>query len=282
MQIQQVCDFIQAHASEKHSLASLAAKTGLSPYHFHRTFKSQLGVTPMQFAESCRLRALKSALRGGTSVTDAVYEAGFGSSSRVYERSDRDLGMTPAQYRSRGEGIAISYAMAALKLGRQPGRMLLGATDRGLCFLQFADSDAELLALLHAEYPRARIEKMPAPYSPEFQQWMRALQDYLAGRAASADLPLDDLPLDLRATAFQTQVWNYLRTIPSGAVCSYADVARGIGKPAAVRAVARSCGTNPIALVIPCHRVIRGDGGLGGYRWGIERKQALLDLERKQ
>jgi len=274
MQIQNVCDFIRTHATEKLSLSGLAAQAGLSPYHFHRRFKAELGVTPMQFAESCRLQALKSALRTRGSVTDAVYEAGFGSASRVYEQSDRSLGMTPAQYRAWGKGVEITYA----SLPFLSGRMMLAATDRGLCFLQFGESDAELLGMLRAEFPEARFEKMAA--GGAFDEWMRALREHLSGREG-VDQPLG-LPLDLRATAFQMRVWNYLRTIPAGSVRSYAEVAEGIGRPGAARAVARACASNRVALVIPCHRVIRGDGGLGGYRWGLERKRALLESEKNR
>ena len=270
MQIQKVCDFIRSHATEKLSLRGLAAKAGLSPYHFHRTFKAQIGVTPIQFAESCRLQALKGALRRRGSVTDAVYEAGFGSGSRVYEHSDRDLGMTPAQYRAWGKGVAISYASVPFALGR----MMLAATDRGLCFVQFADSQEELLAMLRAEFPEARLERMRTPYSGLFEQWISALREQMEGGEARRELPLD-----LRATAFQMRVWNYLRTIPRGAVRSYAEVAEGIGRRGAARAVARACAANRVALVIPCHRVIRGDGELGGYRWGVERKRALIERE---
>ncbi|HEY4365053.1 MAG TPA: methylated-DNA--[protein]-cysteine S-methyltransferase [Bryobacteraceae bacterium] len=272
MQIQNVCDFIRTHATEKLSLSGLAAKAGLSPYHFHRRFRAELGVTPMQFAESCRLQALKAALRSQGSVTDAVYEAGFGSASRVYEQSDRSLGMTPAQYRAWGKGVGITYA----PLPFESGRMMVAATDRGLCFLQFGESDAELLGMLRAEFPEAQLEKMRSG-GGAFEEWMRALREHLGGGGEGLELPLD-----LRATAFQMRVWKYLRTIPSGSVRSYAEVAEGIGKPGAARAVARACASNPVALVIPCHRVIRGDGGLGGYRWGIERKRALLEGEKNR
>jgi AraC family transcriptional regulator of adaptative response/methylated-DNA-[protein]-cysteine methyltransferase len=272
MQIQTVCAFIRSHATEKLSLRELAAEAGLSPYHFHRTFKAQVGVTPMQFAESCRMQELERALRGRPSVTEAVYEAGFGSGSRVYERSDRDLGMTPGQYRDGGGGVTISYASAELPVGR----MMLAATDRGLCFLQFGDSQRELLAMLRAEYPEARLESMRTPSGGLFEGWMQALREQVNGGA-----PRRDLPLDLRATAFQIEVWNYLRTIPRGKVRSYAEVAAGIGRPGAARAVARACAANRVALVIPCHRVIRGNGDLGGYRWGVERKRALIEAEQK-
>ena len=260
---------------EKLSLTNLAAKAGLSPYHFHRSFKAQLGVTPMQFAESCRLQALKSALRTRPSVTDAVYEAGFGSGSRVYEQSDRNLGMTPAEYRKGGEGVSISYASVPFT----PGRMMLAATDRGLCFLQFADSDRDLLAMLHAEYPAARLEKMREPYPDPFREWMRALLEHVTGGAADLNLPLD-----LRATAFQMQGLELptCGRFPRGErPFLFPKSRRESGARELARAVARACSTNRVALAIPCHRVIRGNGDLGGYRWGVERKQALLAIERE-
>jgi AraC family transcriptional regulator of adaptative response/methylated-DNA-[protein]-cysteine methyltransferase len=230
-----------------------------------------VGLTPRQYAEAHRFRKLKQSLRNAGDVTEAVYEAGFGSSSRVYERADRRLGMTPNQYRRGGHGVAITYATVESRFGL----MMLGATDRGICFLQFGDSQDGLLGALRGEYPGASLEPMPEPRPPEFGGWMEALERYLRGLQ-----PYVELPLDIQATAFQMQVWDYLRAIPSGGVRSYSQVAAGIGKPRASRAVARACGANRVALLIPCHRVIRGTGKLGGYRWGIERKRALLESER--
>jgi len=266
------CDFIRAHAQDTLTLESIAAHVELSPFHFQRRFKAVMGVTPRQFVEACRLESLKGALRIRPSVTEAIYEAGFGSGSRVYERVDTRLGMTPAQYRKGGKDQAISYVAVASALGR----MMIAATDRGLCFVQFAGSDAELLKMLRAEYPAAHIEAMKRPYSAHFERWMTALQDHLKGRE-----PELRLPLDLRATAFQMRVWQYLQSIPYGSVQSYSEVAAGLGQPTAARAVARACATNRVALVIPCHRVLRGTGELGGYGWGLERKRALIDRERK-
>jgi AraC family transcriptional regulator of adaptative response/methylated-DNA-[protein]-cysteine methyltransferase len=243
----------------------------MSPFHFQRQFKAALGLTPRQFVESCRLQTLKGELRTQSSVTDAIYAAGFGSGSRVYERVDTRLGMTPMQYREGGKHVSISYVTVASALGR----MMVGATDRGLCFVQFADSDAQLLELLHREYPSAQISTMAQPYPAQFLDWMNALEEHLRGQH-----PRLDLPLDLRATAFQMTVWRYLQSIPFGSVQSYSEVAAGIGRPSASRAVARACAANRVALVIPCHRVIRGTGELGGYRWGLERKRVLIDNER--
>ena len=270
--IRQVCEYMRAHAQDPLPLADLAARAGLSRFHFHRSFKAVVGVTPKQFAEACRVNALKGNLRTRPSVTDAIFEAGFGSLSRAYERVDTRLGMTPVEYRSGGKDVAISYVTVDSPLGR----MMIGATDRGLCFLQFADRDEALLPMLRAEYPAARIEPMGEPYSDQFYRWMAALREHMDGQQ-----PRLDLPLDLRATAFQMKVWQYLQTIPYGTVQSYSEVAKGLGQSTATRAVARACASNRVALVIPCHRVIRGTGELGGYRWGIERKRVLIDRERR-
>ena len=207
-------------------------------------------------------------------MTDAIYEAGFGSGSRVYERVNTRLGMTPGQYRSGGKDLTISHVSVESGLSI-PGRMMIGATDRGLCFIQFADRDEDLLRTLRTEYPAARVEKMRKPWPAQFDEWMVSLENHLKGKEPSLGLPLD-----LRATAFQMKVWRYLQSIPYGSVQSYSEVAVGIGRPTAARAVARACATNRVALVIPCHRVIRGTGDLGGYRWGIERKRILIERER--
>ena len=269
--IQKSCEYVRAHLDVELPLALLAAQAGLSAFHFQRCFKAVMGVTPRQFVEACRLESLKGNLRVKRhTVTDAIYEAGFGSGSRVYERVDTRLGMTPATYRAGGKGASISYAAVESPLGR----MMIGATDRGLCFVQFAADDAQLLEMLRNEYPAAVVEPMVAVFQ-HFQNWMDALRDHLNGQS-----PRLDLPLDLQATAFQMKVWRYLQSIPVGSVESYAEVAAGIGQPTAARAVARACASNRVALVIPCHRVIRGTGELGGYRWGLERKRALIDGER--
>jgi AraC family transcriptional regulator of adaptative response/methylated-DNA-[protein]-cysteine methyltransferase len=238
-----------------------------------RSFKRVMGITPGEYLEGVRVRRLKGALRESQDVTAAVYDAGFGSSSRVYERADTRLGMTPLQYRRGGQGVAITYATVESPLGL----LAIGATDRGICFVQFGESEEDLSAALRREYPAARIAPMPDPHPPEFARWIEALNEHLAGTR-----PRLDLPLDVRATAFQMRVWNYLQSIPYGEVQSYTEVAAGIGRPSAVRAVARACASNTVALAIPCHRVIRGSGELGGYRWGLARKRALIDRERAQ
>lgn len=269
--IREICRYVETHSGDNLPLNDLARRAGLSPFHFQRSFKAVIGLTPRQYVEACRLKKLKSSLRKSNDVTEAVYEAGYGSSSRVYERADTRLGMTPNQYRQGGRNVTITHVTVESIVGL----MMIGATDRGLCFVQFGDSQEDLLRALAKEYPSARIEAMQAPYQPEFQRWIDALTAHLAGKQ-----PRIELPLDIRATAFQMRVWNYLQSIPYGEVQSYSEVAAGIGQPAATRAVARACASNTVALAIPCHRVIRGTGELGGYRWGLPRKRALIDRER--
>jgi AraC family transcriptional regulator of adaptative response/methylated-DNA-[protein]-cysteine methyltransferase len=268
--MRELCRYLEEHAEEQPDLADLAARVGLSRFHLQRSFKAAVGLTPRQYVEAFRMRKLKRSLVEAKDVTEAVYDAGFGSSSRVYERAG-SLGMTPKQYRQGGAGVAISYVVVDSALGL----MMMGATDRGICFLQFGESADGLLAKLRREYPAARVEPMREPHPPEFHAWMEALREHLAGAS-----PKIDLPVDVRATAFQMRVWNYLRTIPRGHVQSYGEVAAGIGSPSAVRAVARACASNRVAVLIPCHRVIRGTGDLGGYKWGMARKRALLEMER--
>ena len=266
-----LCRYIETHSDEPLSLEQLGAQAHLSPFHLQRSFKAVLGVSPKQYADACRLYALKRGLRSEPSVTRAIHDAGYGSASRVYGRIATRLGMTPKQYRAGGAGIALSYASAKTPLGL----LLIGATDRGLCFVQFGDSESELIGRLRLEFPGATLSAMAPQARGAFAQWMRALTAHLSG----APLALD-LPTDLRGTAFQLKVWEYLLKIPSGELRSYSEVAQAIGHPKAVRAVASACAANRVALVVPCHRVIRGDGGLGGYRWGLERKRTLIDQER--
>jgi AraC family transcriptional regulator, regulatory protein of adaptative response / methylated-DNA-[protein]-cysteine methyltransferase len=270
--IREVCRYLESHADGSLKLADLAARAGLSPFHFQRTFKAVVGVTPKKYFEALRLNKLKEGLRALDDVTEAVYYAGYGSPSRVYEHAGTRLGMTPKQYRQHGRGVNITHVtITAFPVGL----IMIGATDRGLCFVQFGDSPEELLAALQSEYPLAHHEPMSEPAHPELQRWLTALTNHLAGKQ-----PHLDLPLDIRATAFQMRVWNYLQSIPYGDVQSYSEVAAGIGAPKATRAVASACARNTVALVIPCHRVIRGSGEMGGYRWGPARKRALIDRER--
>ena len=269
--IQQAAEYIQANWQQPLPLRTLSKRAGLSPFHFQRSFKSLVGITPRQYQEACRLRALKQELRQGDDVLDAIFAAGFGSTSRVYERVDTRLGMTPSQYRAGGAHVEISHATVRTRLGL----LAIGATDRGLCFVQFGASQDELTARLKDEYPSARLTALRPPWPEPLRAWIRALEEHLEGAR-----PRLDLPLDIRATAFQMRVWRYLQSIPYGESRSYKSIAAAIGQPSAARAVASACARNRVALVIPCHRVIRGSGEPGGYRWGIERKRALLAREQ--
>ncbi|WP_179959435.1 methylated-DNA--[protein]-cysteine S-methyltransferase [Marinobacter changyiensis] len=279
--LHELCRYIEANSSESLTLEHLSGLAHMSPDRFQRRFKEVIGVTPKQYADACRLRALKQNLRVGNSVTDAVFAAGFGSTSRVYERASSRLGMTPGQYRAGGRNLEISWASAATPVGQ----LLMAATDRGLCFVELGDEVEVMHLHLAEEFPEAVVSEMPEGGSEPFWQWMDALCGTLqasgskqaTGSKASGSSP--ELPVDIRGTAFQVQVWDYLRQIPRGELRTYKEVAQAIGRPKAVRAVASACGANRVALAIPCHRVIRGDGGLGGYRWGIERKRQLLAIE---
>jgi len=266
--VKAVCRYIEQHLEEPLTLGKLAAAFHRSPFHLQRTFKSALGVTPRAYADSCRLTSLKRNLQAGHNVTRAMYDAGYSSSSRLYERTASQLGMTPDKYRRGAIAASIRYTCADSPLGR----MLVAATDKGVCAIQFAASDAELQEGLKREFPFAMRKRDDAA----MQEWTNTLLRKMKGQKLSASLPLD-----IRATAFQRQVWTYLQSIPFGATQSYSKVAKGIGQPAATRAVARACATNPVAIAIPCHRVVRENGEMGGYRWGTDRKQALLALERK-
>jgi AraC family transcriptional regulator of adaptative response/methylated-DNA-[protein]-cysteine methyltransferase len=270
--MRELCRFIDDHAEERITLEDLAERAGLSRFHLLRRFKAEIGVTPKQYLEVARMGRLKDGLKHAKDVTEAVYAAGFGSSSRVYERADTRLGMTPKQYREGGRGVEITWAAVDSPLGL----MMIGATDRGICFLQFGESREELEAELRREYPAARVQAMREPYGAQFEAWIAGLMAYLR-EGHRGGLP----SVDVDGTAFQMKVWNYLQGIPRGKVQSYAEVAAGIGEPKAVRAVSRACASNRVAILIPCHRVIRGTGELGGYRWGMGRKRALLELERK-
>lgn len=268
--IRSVCAYIEAHSDEPLTLAALGERAHLSPGYLQRCFTAIVGVSPKQYARMCRIRTLRESLQSGRTVTDAIFDAGFGSASRVYEGAAERLGMTPGQYRAGGGGLEISYATEPTPVGL----LMMAATDRGLCFVQFGDDEAALRARLEAEYPAASLAPMPPGTDTAFDAWMAGLRSRLEGAPAGSELPLD-----IRGTAFQAQVWEFLQGIPAGQTRSYAAVAAGIGRPDAVRAVAGACAANRLALAIPCHRVIRGDGGLGGYRWGVERKRALLERE---
>ena len=265
----QACRLIEASPERPPSLAELGQALHLSPTYLQRIFKAVTGLTPHQYARGQQLQRFKTRVRQDPDVTTALYEAGFGSSSRLYEQSDRRLGMTPAAYRRGGQGMHIGYTIVDTYLGR----LLVAAAERGICAVSFEgqDGDAGLEGLLYREYPAARIQRDDAGLGA----WASALVAHLEGRQ-----PNLDLPLDLQATAFQLRVWEELRRIPYGQTRSYAQVAQAIGQPTAVRAVAQACAANPAVLVTPCHRVVRSDGSLGGYRCGVRRKQALLEKEK--
>jgi AraC family transcriptional regulator of adaptative response/methylated-DNA-[protein]-cysteine methyltransferase len=265
--VKAICRFIEQHLDETITLARLAKEFHQSPFHLQRRFKAVLGITPREYADSCRLKMLKHRLQAGDSVTRAMYDAGYGSSSRLYERTASQLGMSPDKYRRGAVAATIRYTIAESPLGR----MLIAATEKGVCAIQFARTDGELIEGLKREFPFA----VRRPDDGELQVWVQTLLDHLRGKDLNSSLPLD-----IRATAFQRRVWEYLQSIPFGETKSYSDVAQAIGRPRACRAVARACATNPIAVEIPCHRVVREDGSMGGYRWGTERKKTLLQMER--
>ena len=271
--MQHIASHIDANAEKPLALAQLGAMAGISPTQLQRMFTAQFGISPKAYQSAARLRLLKSALRSSTSVIEAVFEAGFGSTSRVYSQVDGQLGMTPSAYRAFGAGEELRYAVRTTALGP----LLMAATGRGVCFVHFGADEAALIAALHAEYPRAQLIPSDAQQAPELDRWMVALDAHLAGAA-----PRPSVPLDLRGTAFQVRVWRFLLSIQEGEVVSYAEAAAAIEQPRAIRAAASACAANNIAVLIPCHRVLRGDGSLGGYRWGLERKRALIDAERRR
>jgi AraC family transcriptional regulator of adaptative response/methylated-DNA-[protein]-cysteine methyltransferase len=265
--VRRACAAIASRPDERVTLSGLARAIGGSPYHLLRTFQRVLGVSPREYADACRLGCLKAALRNGEGVASATYMAGYGSGSRVYERAPASLGMTPAAYAGGGAGADVRYALVASPLGR----LLVAATPRGVCAVKIGDTDRALELDLRAEYPAARIAKDDG----QLEAWTRTILGSFRPGA-----PDPRLPLAVRATAFQRRVWRELQRIPRGTTRSYSDVARRIGRPGAARAVARACATNPVAVVVPCHRVVREDGALGGYHWGVERKRSLLENER--
>jgi AraC family transcriptional regulator, regulatory protein of adaptative response / methylated-DNA-[protein]-cysteine methyltransferase len=248
-------------------LSSVARELDASPATLRRAFAQVTGLTPRELSAALRVERFKEMLRTGRSITDALYETGYGSSSRIYESSNAQLGMTPRAYQKGGMGMKIGYVVAKSPLGK----VLVGATERGVSAVYLGDSVEKLLGELRHEYPKAEI----APAGEPFQQWVGEIVGRMEGRPAGADVPLD-----LQGTAFQRRVWLELQKIPRGSTRTYSDVARAVGQPTAARAVARACATNPVSIVVPCHRVVRGDGSLAGYRWGIGRKEALLGRER--
>jgi AraC family transcriptional regulator of adaptative response/methylated-DNA-[protein]-cysteine methyltransferase len=264
--IEQVCRYIETHLDMPLRLSDLSQKFHLSPYHLQRTFKRIKSITPRQYVESCRLEQFKVRLHEGESVTGALYDAGYQSSSSLYQRTPAQLGMTPATYRKGGKGMRIGYTVVLSQLGY----VLVAATERGVAAVRFGDSEQALETDLVNEYPKAELTRDDEQLRP----WVTLLLHSLQG------LPSQQaVQLDVQATNFQWKVWQALRAIPTGQTRSYQEIAQAIGQPTSTRAVARACATNPVAVLIPCHRVIRNNGQLGGYRWGIERKQQLLAHE---
>lgn len=267
----EIARYIESHADERLTLAKLADHAGLSPSRLQRIFKEAFGVSPKAYQDAVRMRHFKQSLKEGDGVTDAIFSSGYGSISRVYGEATRNIGMTPKAYRAGGAGEAITYACRDTALGP----MAMAATKKGVCFVQFGKDKESLLAKLQEEFPKAKFTASPAQNTPELDAWIDALDKHISKGA-----PRPDLPLDLRGTAFQIKVWRFLLSVREGDVLSYGELAAQIEKPKAVRAVASACAANRIGVLIPCHRVLRGDGSLGGYRWGLERKRALLDAER--
>jgi AraC family transcriptional regulator, regulatory protein of adaptative response / methylated-DNA-[protein]-cysteine methyltransferase len=259
--------FIDANVDRRITLSELAQVTGVSPYHLQRVFRRELGVSPREYQQARRMERLRGHLRRGQTVSRATYDAGFGSASRVYEHAGAALGMTPAVYRRGGAGVRIRFVVVPSPLGE----LLVAATPRGICAVNLGDSEARLERRLRTEFPNAIVER-------DEDGSLAALTAKVLAHL-QGDGPAVGLPLDVRGTAFQQQVWQALLAIPYGQTRSYAEVAASIGRPSATRAVARACATNPAAVVIPCHRVVRADGGLGGYAAGIGRKVQLLEIE---
>jgi AraC family transcriptional regulator of adaptative response/methylated-DNA-[protein]-cysteine methyltransferase len=260
--------YLDAHVDRMVSLDELATVVGLSVSHLQRSFKRALGVSPKEYQSEHRMRRFKSRLRAGDTVSRATYEAGFGSSSRVYERAATSLGMTPAAYRRGGAGVRIRYTIADSPVGR----VLIATTERGLCAVELGANDADVESVLRADFPNATIERDDEAR----ETWVRAVLDRVRDPSRGST---HRIPLDLAGTEFQRRVWDALREIPAGETRSYGEVARAIGDPKASRAVAQACANNRIAVVVPCHRVVRGDGEISGYKWGVERKRKLLAAE---
>jgi AraC family transcriptional regulator, regulatory protein of adaptative response / methylated-DNA-[protein]-cysteine methyltransferase len=262
-----ICRYIEARHDEEITLRTLSEQFNFSPSRLQRLFKEVTGISPQAYIDKCRLDTVRGALQEGLPIADAIYEVGWGSPSRLYSRSDAALGMTPQSYQQKGAGMVIHYTVVRTPLGA----LLVAATERGICSVNLGDTEGEAEQALHVEFARARVQRDDVALGP----WVEMIVRHLEG-----EMPHLDLPLDVRATAFQQRVWQALQQIPYGETRTYSEIAEAIGQPDATRAVARACATNPTALLVPCHRVLRKGGALGGYRWGVERKQQLLEKER--
>jgi AraC family transcriptional regulator, regulatory protein of adaptative response / methylated-DNA-[protein]-cysteine methyltransferase len=263
-----ICRYIESQIDRVPTLSELCSQVEMSPSYLQKIFKQIVGVSPFQYADALRSQRLKQRLQSGEEIADAVYETGYGSSSQLYEKAPKQLGMTPKTYQQAGKTINIVYAIAPCPLGY----LLVATTDKGICAVKLGDEADKLEQILNQEFHQAQIMRDDDIH----KEWIQPILDLIAG-----DKTHLDLPLDIRGTAFQKQVWQALQKIPYSQTRTYADIARDIAKPHAVRAVGNACGANPIALIVPCHRVLRSDGSVGGYRWGIERKQKLLIQESK-
>lgn len=266
--IEKARNYLEARGGERTTLAELARAVGASPFHLQRRFKARLGVSPQAFQEALRMERMKSSLRGGARVTEAVFDAGYGSLSRFYEKAAAQLGMRASAYRAKGRGLAIAWTVFDSPLGK----ILLAASSAGLCSVKIGASANELRAMLNDEFSEAQLTENARPLAGARKRVLA----FLAGEDS-----LVRVPLDIRGTVFQRKVWEALRAIPRGRTRTYSDIAKAIGAPRAVRAVGSACGANPVALVIPCHRAVRADGGMGGYAWGLARKERLLELEKR-
>ncbi len=266
--VEAACRYIDKNLDITLSLTAISRHVAISPFHFQRMFKRILGISPREYQQARRAGKFRQALLSDGSVTEAIYEAGFSSSSRAYESIPAQLGMTPSAFRSGGEGVEIRCTVIATELGK----LLVATTSRGVCSVRFGESEAALLRELKRDFKAAKIHRDDNSLAPVANQ----IKQLVSGSATALNIPLD-----LRGTAFQQMVWKELRRIPAGQTRSYTEVAKTIGRPRAVRAVANACSLNPVALVVPCHRVVQKNGSLAGYRWGVKRKAALLEKEAK-
>jgi AraC family transcriptional regulator of adaptative response/methylated-DNA-[protein]-cysteine methyltransferase len=269
--IEETCSFIGQNLDGRLGLAELGKSANLNPFYFQRLFKRIVGLTPRQYVEGVRLRHAKMSMNNGDSVRSAIYKAGRNSTSWLYTNPFAKLGMRPSVYKSKGRGMHIRYSIHNCRLGK----LLVAGTDKGVCAVSLGDSESILEASLRTEYSSARIVRTDAS---KLESWVNEILAYLEGGEI---VPLNALPLDIRATSFEYKVWRELRIIPYGSTCSYSDIARRISHPKSARAVANACAKNPVALVVPCHRVVRSDGSLGGYGFGVERKASLIQCEKE-
>lgn len=265
--IEKACEYIRLNSEEKITLKKLSEETGISAFHLQRTFKKAMGFTPREYQEACRLENLKIKLRKDHTVSSAVHDVGYSSTSWLYSENRSKLGMTPGTYREMGKGLEIRYKIIDSPLDR----LLVARTRYGVCYIGIWDNDEELENALRKEYPAAEFVREDSSLDP----WTKQILEYIIGRTKQ----LENIPIDISGTGFQLDVWKALKQIPRGSTSTYQEIAKAIGRPTAVRAVSRAIGTNPVALLIPCHRVIRKSGELGGYGWGVERKKTLLKLE---